>query len=486
LQLGGFAFHVLGARLFGKSAYGAYIFAWGVVEVANKLGIFGLDKGIMRAVATERARKDREAESRVLATALRGVILTSALVTLGLLLLAEPLAYLKGEAQFAPVLRMLAFLTLPWAGVMVLIYATMATGTMRYNLLVRGVAEPLLLLIALGVAAFMWREGGGVALAGAHVFAAGAVLVLALLAFGRLFPLGRLKRRILWSRTDRGLLQFSFPVALAELFNHAIYRVDVIMIGLLLKDPLQVANYGACIMLSSAISSIRYAFDPIVSPVVAEVTVSGDWARLGRNLKMMVRWVTILSLPLFLAMAVFGDSLLSFWGETYREARFTLIILAGGHVVNAVLGLHQWPVVMSGRSRLDLFNNMLAFVVNLALNLVLIPVWGLPGAALATLVGNMVFRGLQVLQVWKIFRIHALSIKWFHVLVAAAAAAAAGVTGRWVLASADVAGLLWAAAAALAGYVLVLLVLGLAPEDRQVLQRIRSGRRNRSAACNDS
>ena len=145
------------------------------------------------------------------------------------------------------------------------------------------------------------------------------------------------------------------------------------MIGLMIDDPLQTANYGACIILSSTISSIRYAFDPIISPVAAEVTVSGDKARLSRNLKMMVRWVTLLGIPLFVAMAVYGDFLLSFWGESYSEVHITLLILACGHLVNALLGLHQWPVVMSGRSKLDLFNNALAFSINLTLNFVLIP-----------------------------------------------------------------------------------------------------------------
>jgi O-antigen/teichoic acid export membrane protein len=476
LQLAGFAFHILGARIFGKYAYGGYIFAWGVVEIANKVGLFGFDKGIMRSVATERARQDREAELRGLATALRSVAVLSVCVTTGLILLSGPLAVWKGEQEFALVLCVLAFLVLPWAGMKVIISATMATGTMRYNLLVRGIAEPILLLISLGIFAVLWRNGGGVAISLAHVTAAGFVLLTAFVLFGKVFPLGPLTRRFLRFRTDWSLLRFSFPVAMAELLNQAIYRVDVIMIGLVLKDPLQVANYGACIMLSGAISSIRYAFDPIVSPIVAEVSVSGDKTRLSQNLKMMIRWVTTLALPLFIAMAVYGDFLLSLWGESYRQAHLTLLILACAHLVNAVFGLHQWPVVMSGRPGLDLFNNGVAFVINLGFNLALIPVWGMPGAAMATLAGNLIFRVMQAIQVWGIFRIHAFSIYWFKLLVAAAIAACVEVGVRWVFPSVTLVSFLSATAAGLASYLLMGVALGLAPEDRAIMSRIQLSR----------
>jgi O-antigen/teichoic acid export membrane protein len=267
-------------------------------------------------------------------------------------------------------------------------------------------------------------------------------------------------------------LRFSFPVALSEFLNQAIYRIDVIMIGLVLKDPLQVANYGACIMLSSAISSIRYAFDPIVSPIVAEVSVSGDRTRLSNNLKMMIRWVTILALPLFIAMAVFGDFLLSFWGESYRQAHATLLILACAHLINAVFGLNQWPVVMSGHPRLDLFNNSMAFAINLVLNIILIPVWGMPGAAMATLAGNLVFRVLQAIQVWGIFRIHAFSTYWFKLLCAAAIAAGAELCVRCAFPSATLVSFLLATVSGLVSYLLVAVVLGLAPEERDIVSRI--------------
>ncbi|MBW1873332.1 MAG: polysaccharide biosynthesis C-terminal domain-containing protein, partial [Deltaproteobacteria bacterium] len=216
-----------------------------------------------------------------------------------------------------------------------------------------------------------------------------------------------------------------------------------------------------------------YAFDPILSPVVAETVVTKDNARLSYNLKMMVRWVTLLGLPLFVAMIVFGDVLLTLWGPSYSEAFPALIILAIGHLVNAVLGLHQWPIVMSGRSKLDLFNNALAFAINIILNIVLIPIWGLAGAATATLVGNIVFRSLQAIQVGIIFRIHAFSIYWLRILVAVGLAVAVQIGIRvLVVGPPGFIVFLFATLIGMVVYFFVYLALGATPEDKQIVSRI--------------
>jgi O-antigen/teichoic acid export membrane protein len=110
----------------------------------------------------------------------------------------------------------------------------------------------------------------------------------------------------------------------------------------------------------------------------------------------------------------------------------------------------------------------------LTLNFILIPLWGLPGAAVATLVGNIVFRCLQTIEVWVIFQVHAFSIQWFKVVTAAALAVLVALAVRWVHPPADLIGFLVATVAFLGIYLLVNIALGLAQEDRDVIARVRS------------
>ena len=415
-QIGIFVFHTLGARLLGKLAYGAYIFSWSVIEIANKVALAGLDKGIIRAVASERVREDREAENRALVTALRVLLLASLLVIAVIEITADWIAAWQKAPQYAGTLRIMAPLTFLWSGAVLLIAATMGLRTMRYNLLVRGIADPALLILSIVVIGLSWRSGGAGAMALAHLCAASCTFFLALAAFSRCFSLAEVFKGIFRLPGQRGLISFSIPVGLAELLNQAIYRVDIILIGFYLGDPLQIANYGACVLLANTVSSVRYAFDPVLSPVVAECVVSKNYERLGDNLRLTVRWVTLLAFPVFLAFLIYGKLLLGLWGETYREAYTALALLLISHFFNTILGLHQWPVVMSGHSRLDLLNNLIAFLANLLLNFYLIPRFGINGAAAANLVGNILLRGLQMAEVKVLMRMHAFSQHWFGVV----------------------------------------------------------------------
>jgi O-antigen/teichoic acid export membrane protein len=477
LQASIFLFHTIGARLLGPVAYGAYVFAWSVVELANKLTLAGLDKGVMRAVATARLAGDPRAEAVSLGTAVRVVFVAGALVCLGLEGLAPWLGGAAHGPTYAPVIRALAPAVWLWGGMMVAVTATMATRTMRYNLLVRGVAYPVLMLGSIAAWVLLWPAGGGRAMAFAHLSALAATLGCAVYAFHRVFPIAPAVRAAVAARLDRPLVAFSFPVGLAEVLNQGLYRADVIIVGTTLHDPALVAHYGACMLLAEIISSIRYAFDPILSPVVAETTVSGDRARLDYNLKTLVRWVTLAGAPVFIGILVFGDHLLSLWGPSYAEAFPALIVLAAGHLVNATLGLHQWAVVMSGRSRLDLLNNAVAFGVALGLALALTPRFGLVGAASATLAGNLVFRALQTIEAWRLLGVTGLSAGWSRILLAALASGIVQAVLRSVLPGPRWAASLSAFLAGAAAYFLLLAALGLESEERAILQAwTRAGR----------
>jgi O-antigen/teichoic acid export membrane protein len=476
LEIGKFVFQILATRLFGKLAYGAYGFAWSIIDISNKIALVGLNSGIVRSVATARAKKDLEAELKTLGTAIRIVISSSFIVMVLLVLAPNAIADLfsfgmQQQIELSVITSLTPFV-LFWSVTLVLVNATMATKTMRYNLLVRGITDPFLLLVCILLFGLLWPDGGGVAIALAQVTASAIVMLVAFWGFSRVFNIRQVFRYVFSKKIDGDLIRFTIPMGIVDLLNQAIYRVDIIMIGMFTGNFGLVANYFACTQLANTISSIRYAFDPILSPVVAETVVSKDYSRLSDNLKRMTRWVTLLGMPVFLVYLVFGDVMLGLWGESYREAHQALIILACAHLVNTILGLCQWLVVMSGRSKLDLFNNSLGFAANFVLNLWLIPIWGLLGAAVASLAGNIVFRALQTIQVGVIFRMHPFSVYWLKILVAAGISLAVqlgirsfvdGVPGVMIFIGATVAGVLF--------YLATYFLLGAAPEDKQMFTK---------------
>ena len=476
------AFHPLAAHLFGTAFYGIY--RWGVscAEPLLRLSPMGTDKGLLRHIASHRVAGEAELEQRSLRTAFWLTLAASLSLALLAFLFAGPLATLQGKPEVATAIRLLAP-SLPCSAlILVLISATMAAKTMRYNLLVRGVAQPFSLLFLAALFGMVFPTLGG--LCAAHVLAMALTLTLAFWSAARVFrsvPLAR----ALWpaarasDATPRAapffhgeMVRFSLWLGIAEFLNSILQRTDVILIAFF-AGPESLGIYAGAEALSRIASNIRYAFDPVASPVLAEALRLKDMARLRYNLQLMTRWTTIITVPLILAMIVFRSELLRFFPQAFAAAAPVLVILLMGHLINGTLGLTGWVIAMAGRSRLILINNLVSASCNVVLCCLLIPRMGLLGAALSSAFSVALLQTIQLVEVALLYRVHPFSRGFFKALAAGAAVLLLAEFAVGALDLPPVARLLLQAVAVLAGYGLVLIGLGLAVEERELVRKFR-------------
>jgi O-antigen/teichoic acid export membrane protein len=417
LQGAVFLFHILAARLFGAAAYGAYRWAWSLIEVALQIGLWGVNQAVLRGVAAAEARQDPGERRSVVGTAIGAVLLWSTAAALALLLAPDVLFGRQLPPDGAITLRALAPMIPIWSVMMLLVAATMATRSMRSNFLVRGLTYPIVINLVLLAIAAVWPRSGARAIAWSQVCAGASALVVAVIAYRYRFHEAP---PIVWwpARWDRQVLAFAVPVGAAEVVNQTLTRIDMVLLGLLRPDPRELAAYGAAMMLAEAVSGPRYAFDPLLSAVVAATHASGDRERLERNLRDMVNRVSLLACPIAVACLVWGDGLLRLWGAEYTMAFTALALLLMAHLVNASLGLHQWVVVMSGHPTLDVINNICALTCATAVCLILIPRIGLTGAAAGALTAVGTLRGLQLVESQWLEGVHGLSPAWMRIAIA--------------------------------------------------------------------
>lgn len=469
-QLGIYIFHTLASRLFGMAAYGSYIFSWAVVEVASKVAIFGLDKGVLRMVPAAREVGDIAKERAGLQTMAKVLVVASLLVALVVFMAAGLVAKWQGSKADSSVLRVMALVIISLPLTIVLVSATMATLSMRFNLIVRGIFEPLAMVAMVIVVWLVWRGDNGMPVALAHLCASFCASILALFAFHKVFGVSFFSLLFSKGEIDWAFVKYVIPISLAELSNQAIYRIDIILLGFFVQDAKVVATYGACAVMSNVISSVRYAFDPVMSPLASMATASSDFKRMEQTLRQLVRWVGMLALPLFVALTVYGDLFLRLFGKDYALAKDALAVLCVAHLVNSLLGLHQWAVVMSGRSTLDLCNNLVALVMTSVSCLFLIPRFGIIGAAVGNLVGNLTFRGLETAQVFYLFRAHVFTRPLISVLFAGLLCLLVqmGVRAAWGGHS-DWQTFCVSTMAGLVCFVVVILATGLTPQERRLL-----------------
>jgi O-antigen/teichoic acid export membrane protein len=459
--------HILIARLFGTATFGAYQASVAVVDVLARAGTAGGVGGEHRFIAAHRAAGDEALARRALGTGIRLSVLVSGIIALALGLLAPVLSRLWQEPSLAATLPIMAPAVLLSASTLVLLAATLGAKVARINLYVRGIGEPLLLLLT-AVAA--WRFGGGLRnLAVAHVTASGLITALALAGCARVFG-GAYLRAAVTSSRHPGFLRFVLPLGASDMMSAILQRADTFIVATFAGfDALAV--YSAAEFFTRVIANPRYLFDHIIAPVIAEALHMRDRARVRYNLALVTRWVITASAPIAVTIIVLRAEILGLYGGAFVVGTKALVVLALAHFVTACLGLTPYVLVMAGRSRLLLVNTVAAAILNVALGVVLVPRLGIFGAAIAVLASVTSFQVALTIQTWLLERVHPFSFRLLKPLAAALVTLAAE-TALHLFVPDRAARIALVIAGGAVAYAAALLAFGLGPEERGLLRRL--------------
>ncbi|MBN2193934.1 MAG: polysaccharide biosynthesis C-terminal domain-containing protein [Polyangiaceae bacterium] len=467
----------------GAGTLGSFVLASTYLALVHRITTVGLDKGLLRHVpiARESARPAEEVPA-VLATALRfafGGGVLGAIVVGGL---AQIIVGAGGEDPDGHAgwwLAWMAFALPAQTLSTVLLTAVRGTSRMAPFVVVQNFLIPTfqLVLAVLGVA----LGGAAGALIAAFVISA----YLGLLASGVVFLRAFSELRwvaLLRAPHRRELIAFSAPQGVTDMMNLLLGRVDIIMIAAFFPGRSElVAIYAIASLLAGTVKKVRLAFDISLAPVLARLLERNARGELARVYQQTGLWVWLLYAFVAGGLCLGAPFALRIAGADYVDAWLVVPILVLGRLVNAAGGLAQTALLMSGRSRLELVNNLLINLVNVALNAVLIPVWGIYGAAIGTSASLTVFGVLRVVQVE---RLVGLGPHYGRMAGIGAAALVAAVPGCLVHAAVDpvvLAGGLAATTYVLA-YPVALWILGLSSELSSAWSFLRGDRQQRRGA----
>lgn len=412
---------MLVSRLFGQAAYGIYRASADLCEVLMRAGMAGADKSMLRFLAAHRVAGEEGEETRALGSGLRlagGALLALAL---GLMVAAPWFARVWGDPAYLAMLRLLAPSVVAGGLVIVLMAATLAARVTRVNLAVRGIAEPFLLVAATVVA---WAVAPSVAGIGvAHALTYVVLLALAWIGTGAVLGRGRLAAA-LRAPGHPTLARFAVPIGGSELMNAILQRANIFILSAFAGAP-TVALFAAADELGRAVGGVRLAFDNIITPMISEALRLRDRERIRYLLALMTRWVASASAPIAVTLFVLARDLLALYGPHYQGAATAMAVLVAAQLVNGVMGLTPYVIVMSGRSRLFFWDNLATAALNLVLSLLLIPRFGVTGAAVASLISVTALQGLLCLQAYWLEGVHPFGWPLGKPFLAASAALAA-------------------------------------------------------------
>lgn len=187
-------------------------------------------------------------------------------------------------------------------------------------------------------------------------------------------------------------------------------QMDIVLLGLLASTK-DVGVYRVAWSASSPIVFALTAVNLVLAPHLAHAHSKGDTAALQRLATWSARVAAAVAVPAALLLIAVGGPIVGFvYGRQFMAGGTALAILAVGQLCNAAAGSVGTILNMTGNERDTLLGVGSAAVVNLILNLVLIPRLGITGAALATMTSLIIWNAILVARVRR--RVGITSLAW--------------------------------------------------------------------------
>lgn len=186
-------------------------------------------------------------------------------------------------------------------------------------------------------------------------------------------------------------LDAALPLALTAGMQQINQNTDIIMLGFYVPAE-DVGIYRVAVQGGVLVAFGLQTISMFISPYFTRLHVKEEYERLQQLVTIGTRVSTITALPAVIVFVFFGDEILrTFFGEVYVGAYHALLILAVGQLVNATFGNVGILLNMTGHQRDTLRGMAIAAVTNIILNYILIPAYGINGAAIATAVTLLVW-----------------------------------------------------------------------------------------------
>jgi O-antigen/teichoic acid export membrane protein len=381
-----FVTQIVLVRYLSKDGYGAWSYGLAIVALFAGVAQFEMRNAASRFIPVFLERRERGK--------LLGTVILALAVAAGLgALIAGGIAVAVGILGFRPtddpqalhVLLLLVALIPIQAVDSVFTGLFAAFGASRTIFLRQSVLAPVLRLALVATLVVLGADVGFLAIGYVLVTLVGILLyVTALRRVLREHDVPSILTPRRWQVPVREIITFAAPLLTTTLVWMLMESSDAVLLGWF-HDPAAVAEFRVVLPLARMNGLVSSIFSVLFLPLAARAYERGDLAGVRDLYWRTALWMTVLSFPVLLVTACFAPGVtIGLYGQAYASSAPILALLAIGYFFNTALGFNGLTVKVHGRLRYTVIVDIVAAVVNVAVNLVLIPRYGPIGAAVGT------------------------------------------------------------------------------------------------------
>lgn len=470
----GYVFKVYLARVLGAEALGIYALGMTVVGLMGIFGGLGLTWAASRFPAVYCSTGRMEDLRSFLVWSILALVLTNGLFAVCVILARQ---WIATSAYHTPALAgyLYLFAVIMFLGALTTFFAQLLTGYKQVakRTLITSVGASLLTMLFTIV---LVERGSGL---WGYIFAqvASAVVVLIVLAWvaHRLTPsAARFSFRPIHT-PPKEMFSFASAALVMDVVGFLYTQTDKVILGFYLNAR-AVGIYAVAATIVAFLPITLQSVNQIFSPTIADLHARGESGMLNRLFQILTKWTFGLTLPLAVVVLIFSRVFMRVFGHDFEVGWVILVIGALAQLVNCAVGSVGYLLLMSGNEKRLVRIQMVMAVVTVSSCLVLVPRWGMAGAAVAAALGNAGTNAWCLLEVKKLLGVFPYNRGYWRLLVPGVATIVAAVGLRIALRPVrpDILTVVVATAAVYTVFLGTVLITGLEADDRLIAAAIWS------------
>lgn len=398
-----FIFRVFIARYFGPEDYGLFSIGLTIVSFAMVFAALGLPAGVTRYISYHRTRKNEAGVKGTITSSLQMTLLASLVIFFVIFFFSEELANnVFHEPMLTGVIQVMA-IAIPFNAMFSMLTASFeGFQKIKYRIYTDHMflhGAKLAFVVAFGLLGY-----GVFGIALSHTIAMILTFFLAFYFFNsRVYPF--FKSDIKPTRMKRELLSFSLPLMLAVFMGSIMMWIDTLMLGYF-RGAADVGVYNVAHPTAWLLCFIVAAFSALFLPVITELYTKHKKRELEIVSKIVTKWIFYFNLPFLLLMVFFSRQILNMvFGPEYIVGYAALGILSLGFFVTSINMTSYHILNVLKKTKSIFYITAACAAINVVLNIALIPVWGITGAAVASAVTYIIMTVLLITIAWQITHI---------------------------------------------------------------------------------
>ena len=394
----GFFYRITVGRGLGPEAYGYLTLGIASFFLAQNLANISVDEAITRYVP-----EDYSKTSKYLYSALRVSVPLGIVSGFVMFIFAEQLVNLANfDPEMVEVVKIMAVAVPFGVASSSLNQVFVAREKLRFNVYINNIYQQAFKLLS-GLTALAFGLG-----------LSGVTWGFALSAITSMFlSIYYLKTRfdLSWPEetNSKEIVKYSWPLFFSGLMGFVLNWTDTVMIGYFTGSGSQVGIYNAAFPLAQTLNIFMSATTTIAFPIMSGLYADKKMKELSSFYKSNTRWVLTFTTPAFLLLFLFPEEIIALsFGSRFTDAAYALQILGAGFFVGSVVGPTGNLLKSSDNQKYVMYNSVVSTITNVLMNLILIPLIGIAGAAYASITSSLIGNFAGAVEVYYEEGIHSL------------------------------------------------------------------------------